>query len=155
MDETTIDKKYEKTYDERGGNYTPKDIDELALYISEQLTHPWSYDGSVYDAVRCLMATWNFLMSKQGHSGFSASIAGLEFFGMTRRMKHSFIVLDGHDVFYPQHNLVAKVQKFVYEQQHSPDMIKEAKELLEDRDMAHPDVIKRWEEIANNTPIEK
>ena len=150
--DTQIDIKYKETYEDQGGNYTPKDLDELSMYVSEQLAKPFDYNESVKVGTRCMMAMWNFIMSKQGHSGASASFVGLEFFGMTRRMKHGFMVLDAHDVLYPQHDLIKRATTFVYETTHSKHMIAEAKELLEDPDKAVMSVRLRWEEIAGNTP---
>lgn len=65
-------------------------------------------------------------------------------------------IFKAEDLLYPQYDLYEKLDKFILESK--PWAKKEAVKLLEQKKTdsypAHPDVVARWEELANDPTIQ-
>ena len=158
---TTEVKTHEQQWEEQkqkfNYKYKPKDTKELAEYIDKILEGGWhGYDESVYDGVKCLMALWNYLMDKQGHSGASASFVGLEFLAMSRYERSPFMIMTLEKELYPQYDLHQQLDEFITK---NKEWIRqEALEKLKSIDPEyppHPEVWNRWKVCAMQTTKEK
>lgn len=152
-----IKKTHKQEWEEQKEKYnlkfTPKDTKELAEYIDKTLEGGWhGYNESVEDGVKCLMACWNYLMSKQGHSGASASFVGLEFLGLSRYERSPFMIATLEKVLYPQYDLHKQLDEFIdknkeWLKQEAEERIKEKNE---DGLGVHPEVLARWQTFVTD-----
>ncbi len=96
-------------------------------------------------------ATFNYIASKLGVTGFQASCADLDFLGRTRNMKKGFAILNYENLLYPQYCddehfptykiLIQKNAKFLKD---------ESQKLLAGKNMnsVHIDVIAHWKYLS-------
>lgn len=153
----------EKTYTEKPSAepLRPKTEEELVAYIREMAAWPNSTTDAVEGYGRCVyamsyaaVATFNYIASTLGVTGFQAGCADLDILTHTRGMKHGFLILNGNDVLYPQYDLVEKAREFVGQCRMSEDIRTEARRLLAEATNAAPAVAARWQEIADAGPME-
>lgn len=126
---------------------TPK---ELYKYIDSFATRHHDYGTCVYAMSMASVATFNYIARKLGVTGFQASCADLDILKRIRRMQHGFRVVDYDKLLYPQY---WSSDHFPTPQQMLTENIKElakaARELLKERGVAHPDVVRHWEWIVS------
>jgi hypothetical protein len=100
---------------------------------------------------RAALAAFRYVGHVLGVTGFQASCADLAFLRETRRIKGPFGIIEGENLLYPQYDLRATVDEWIAEWR--PSLAKRAAELLaSDGQSAHPDVVRRWAEIAALAP---
>ena len=149
----THEQEWEEVKQKYNIKYTPKDTKELGEYIDKILEGGWhGYNESVEDGIKCLMALWNYLMDKQGHSGASASFVGLEFLGLSRHERSPFMIVTLNDALYPQYDLHEKLDKFISKnkdwlKQEAEERIKESEK---DNFGVHLDVLTRWKTLVTD-----
>lgn len=124
----------------------PKSLDELTEYIKSLTDREHDYGTRVYARSLAAAATFNYVATKLGVTGFQASCADLDFLRRTRSLKGPFIILKAEDICYPQYNLHEKLNKDMNEWKSW--VAEECKKLLETSDSAHPDVIAHWKKLA-------
>jgi len=124
----------------------PKTSAELKKRIDKIVNAPHDYNTSAEAIVKVAMLAKQYVYHKLGNSGFQAGWADLEELALSRHMKDGLIIFDGSDLLYPQYDLDEKFQE--WKQETWKSLKDKAKELLKDS-RGHPDVRKRWEEIAN------
>lgn len=132
----------------------PKSEEELIAYIREMAEWPGkSTDGGegygrcVYAMSYAAVATFRYIASTLGVTGFQASCADMDILAQTRGYKHGFMVLDASNVLYPQYDLVEKTREWVAESR--VYLRDEAKKRLADGESMHPNVRAHMEAIAN------
>ncbi len=135
----------------------PKSEDELLAYLREMVAWPEGsgepgegYGRCVYAAAYAALATFYFMASRLGMTGFQASCADMEFLAQSRGMKHGFMVLDAENLLYPQYDMPARVAKWIAETrpQLAPVAREKLREVEADRIEPHPDVLARWREVS-------
>lgn len=126
---------------------TPKTNDELAEYIRSLTEREHDYGTAVYAVSMAAVAAFNHVAHKLGISGFQASCADLDIIRRTRRMNGPFMLVRGEDMLYPQYNIDSKVREA--QNEWLPWAREQArKKLAEPLVHVHPDVLRRWRELA-------
>jgi hypothetical protein len=124
-----------------------KTEEELINYIREQVNGPHSYDTSANAMANAAIATFNYVSSEVGASGFQAGWAGMQIIRQIQGLEGPFGIIDGTQFLFPQYNIEEKVKK--WHEEWKPHLGKMAKEKLENAESyVHPDVISKWEEYA-------
>ena len=132
----------------------PNSWEELTEYVNELESRPHDY-SSIADALtKATVAMFNYFACKHGMTGFQASWAELQFLKTTRGMEAPFAIIDGSKLLYPQYDIHADINKWIEEWK--PELGKIAqKKLEEDNSFAHPEVIKRWQELSKHVQVEE
>jgi len=122
---------------------------ELMKFINDLVKRKHDYGTSVYAMSMSAVATFNYVASQLGVSGFQASCADMDILTRTRNLKHGFRILDYSNLLYPQYlndehfpnykTLIKKKKEW---------LAKEAKNLLENNKKAHETVKKHWEYLS-------
>lgn len=107
---------------------TPANLEELNTFIQSCLDavnppssdHPdkdkemgAAYGRAVYAMSMSAVATFNYIASQLGVTGFQASCADLDILSRTRGLVGPFMILDASKLLYPQYNLLGDAQKFI------------------------------------------
>jgi hypothetical protein len=132
----------------------PRSEEELVAYIREMADWPngasepgEGYGRCVYAVAFAATATFNYMAHVLGITGFQGGCADLEILRQTRSLKHGFMILDAENLLYPQYDLMSKVAEWI--EKNRAELATVAREKLEsDRNRAHPDVVRHWEEMA-------
>lgn len=119
-----------------------KEPEELVAYIIKLVDRPHDYGTCVYAMSMAAVAAYYHVSTNLGVTGFQASMADLDFIRRTRHMKGPFMIMDGHDMLYPQSDLQEKLDKFLIDNRKWA--AEEAKKKLIESPNAHPDVIAHW-----------
>lgn len=124
----------------------PKTQAQLNEYIQSLLDIKHDYGTCVYAMSMSAVATFNYVGSKLGVTGFQASCADLDILRRTRHLDGPFIILKAEDMLYPQYDLEQKLQEAI--QGWRGWAAKQAAEMLEDNDGACKEVIEHWKYLA-------
>jgi hypothetical protein len=123
-------------------------IEELTEFISSVVDRKHDYGTCCYAMSLAATATFNHIASKLGCTGFQASMADLDILRRTRLMDCPFMILKAEDMLYPQYDLHQKLQEAM---DGWKDWAKEkAVQKLEQTPESHPEVKRRWTELAAN-----
>jgi hypothetical protein len=127
----------------------PKTLDELNQIIKDLTERQHDYGTCVYAMSLCAEATFNYVASTLGCTGFQASCADLTFIGRTRSMKDGFSIVDYNKLLYPQY-LTAEHFPSIPQliEKNKEQLKKRATELLADAEHVDPTVKAHWEKIA-------
>jgi hypothetical protein len=135
----------------------PKTEEALIAYIREMIAWPNNtsnldegYGRCVYAMAYAAVATFHYVASTLGVTGFQAGCADMEFLSQRRDMKHGFMILNANDLLYPQYDLMEETAKWIAKTR--PQLARAAAELLDREHLAHPDVRAHWQEIAALPP---
>lgn len=127
-------------------------LSDLHAYIEGLVEREHDYGTCVYAMSMAAVATFNYVAHRLGVTGFQASCADLDILRRTRRLKGPFMLLDGEKALFPQYDL----EKEVHEWLHSADLrswlAKEARRLLDERDLTAPAVAAHWRKLVEETP---
>lgn len=127
----------------------PKTETDLLSYINSLLEREHDYGTAVYAMSCASVATFYYMSSKLGVTGFQASMAELDILKRTRDMKNGFMILDYHNLLYPQYLNEEHFPSFNKLLNDNKDMLKkEAINLLEKNPKAHPSVLNHWKYLA-------
>lgn len=125
-------------------------IEELSDYIKEKLEGEYDYNTHVHAIADITLAAFNLAANKLGASGFSASIAELEFLQRSRRIDGPFALVKADSMLYPQYDLYKELDSLIEKWQTWAQ--EEAKNKLNQyegsEDLVHPDVIAHWQRLA-------
>lgn len=126
----------------------PETITELTAYIQGLVDRPHDYGTAVYAMSLAAHATFRFVASHVGASGFQASVASMDVLRRTRGIKGSFWIVNGENMLYPQYDLFAQTKENL-------DSLRdwareEAAKLLQGNNTpgVHPDVLAHWKRLA-------
>lgn len=126
-------------------------IEELTEYIESLVNKNHDYGTCVYAMSMASIATFRYISSKLGVSGFQASCADLDFISRTRGYKLGFMLINYEDLLYPQYkHRVPTWDSLTIK--HAEKLAEAAKKQLDGQ--LHPDVRARFLEIieiANET----
>lgn len=125
---------------------SPKSQKELLAYIESLVNREHDYGTCVYAMSMSAVATFNYVAGMLGVTGFQASCADLDILRRTRSLKGPFSIQRGEDWLYPQYDPEERLRKFRVEI--SEWLSAEAKQLLKERDSAHPNVVAHWQKLA-------
>ncbi|GED73049.1 hypothetical protein BRE01_67510 [Brevibacillus reuszeri] len=132
----------------------PNSWEELANYVNDLESQNHDYNSIADSLSKATVAMFNYFASKHGMTGFQASWAGLQFLRTTRGMDGPFAIIDGSKLLYPQYNIHSDINKWIEEWK--PELGRIAKKKLEeDNKYAHPNVIKRWQELSKYAQVEE
>lgn len=124
----------------------PKTQAELTEYITSLVERDHDYGTCIYAMSMAAEATFNYVASKLGVTGFQTSCADLNFIHRTRGLKGPMLLLNGEDLLYPQYNIPSKVLRWILKQR---QWCKEqAREKLKSTPLAHPEVLAHWQRLA-------
>ena len=126
---------------------TPTTIEALNEYINSLVDLKHDYGTCVYAMSMAAEATFNFVASKLGVTGFQASCADLDFIRRTRHVKGPMLLLNGQDYLYPQYNFKQTTEEWyasIRDWQRD-----EAVKLLKDKTHAHASVVTYWKQLAS------
>ncbi|MBK7380837.1 MAG: hypothetical protein IPJ03_17905 [Ignavibacteriales bacterium] len=87
----------------RNRSSTPKTLDELNKVIEQLTERKHDYGTCVYAMSIAAVATFNYVASKLGVTGFQASCADLDILRRTRNYKNGFSIIDYNNLLYPQY----------------------------------------------------
>lgn len=126
---------------------TPNSGAELATYIESLRAQGHCYGTHVYAMSLAATATFNYMASQLGVTGFQASCADLDILRRTRGMKHGFLILNATNLLYPQYDLARQTREWIAKTR--PTLAPEAAKLIAERDQfVSPRVLARWRKIA-------
>ena len=127
----------------------PKTEKELTDYINSLVDREHDYGTCVYAMSMAATATFYYVSSKLGVTGFQASCADMDIIRRTRSMESGFMILNYENLLYPQccddehfpgwKELIAKNKEH---------LAKKAKEKLANGGSANENVRKHWELLA-------
>lgn len=127
----------------------PKTEIELTTYIKSLVEREHDYGTCVYAMSCASLATFYYISSKLGVTGFQASMAELDFLKRSRGMKNGFMLLDYNNLLYPQslnEEHFPSIDKLMHDNR---EMLKDAAtKLLVKNPDAHPNVIRHWKKLA-------
>ncbi len=122
-------------------------LKELTEYIQALCKRQHDYGTCVYAMSLASVATFNYVASCLGTTGFQAGCADLDILRRTRRLEGPFAIIYGDNMLYPQYDIPAKVQEMLDEWK--PWAAEEAAKKLDgDTTHAHPNVIAHWKKLA-------
>jgi len=128
---------------------TPKDENELLEIIRSLLDREHTYQSSIYAVSIAAVATFNYMVSKLGISGFQASCADLDFLRRVRDLNDGFLILNFEYLLYPQFCNEEHFPSWrTLIQRNLKHLKKRARDLLNNED-AHPSVRRHWEWILS------
>lgn len=130
---------------------TPKSPEELATYVESLRAQGHCYGTCVYAMSLAATATFNYMASQLGVTGFQASCADLDILRRTRRMEHGFLILNAANLLYPQYDLARQTREWIAKTR--PTLAPAAAKLIADADQfVSPKVLARWRKIAALDP---
>ena len=137
-----------------------KSLDELTSYIDALVNRKHDYGTCVYAISMSAVATFRYVASKLGCTGFQASCADLDFLRRTRNFKAGFMIIDYEKLLYPQYldeeHFPDHVQLLERNKEHLAKLArKRLNEAKAEELPLHPAVKKRWEYIAGLVPEKK
>lgn len=125
----------------------PTTAEELAEYIASLTDREHDYGTCVYAMSLAATATFNYVGSKLGVTGFQASCADMDVLRRTRSYDGPFMVINGNDMLYPQYDILGKVSDALLEWRGWA--AEEArKKLAADNNFACENVIAHWKTLA-------
>lgn len=146
----------------------PKTEKELIRYIRELLDREHDYGTCVYAMSLAAVASFHYIASKLGVTGFQASCADLDILRRTRHIER-FKILNYEDLLYPQ--TVYKFDSAITEDDlkwlekraweeigkyeivprglKDDDILTDHEEVLQSHVPVHPDVMKHWKDLTN------
>lgn len=123
-------------------------LEQLNQFINNLTNRPHDYGTSCYAMSLAATATFNYICSKLGTTGFQASIADLDILKRTRELNGPFAILKAEDLCYPQYNLKEKLDKYI--ENWFPWAASEAKKNLEEESQACDEVREHWKWLVDN-----
>ena len=125
----------------------PATAEELAEYIDSLIDREHEYGTCVYAMSLAATATFNYVGSKLGATGFQASCADMDVLRRTRSYDGPFMVIDGSNMLYPQYDIHGKVSDALREWRGWA--AEEArKKLADDGNFACANVVAHWKMLA-------
>ncbi len=122
-------------------------LDELTDYIRSLAERDHDYGTSAYAASMAAVAAFYYIAGRLGLTGFQASCADLDIIRRTRRLKCPFMLIRAEDMLFPQYSIEGKVREALNDW--LPWAREEArKKLAEPLVHVHPDVLRRWLDLA-------
>ena len=122
-------------------------IEDLIGYIEKLQQDSKDYGTAVYATSMAATATFNYMASHLGLTGFQAGCADLDILRRTRNMER-FMIINFADALYPQYDLNDRLNKAL--QEVKPWLKEEAQKLLDKNSSnAVLPVVNHWKELAN------
>jgi N-glycosylase/DNA lyase len=126
----------------------PRTEKQLTTYINKLLKRKHDYGTCVYAMSMASLATMYYISHKLGVTGFQAGCADLDFIRRSRGYDQGFVISNLENILDPQYDLVKNLVEAI--EKAKPQLAKKAKQLIIDsKGEAHPDLLKRWKEIAD------
>jgi hypothetical protein len=145
------DQEFEEFREKYCGGIYCKTSAELKKRIDKIVNGPHTYETSAEAIVKVAMLAKQYVYHKLGNTGFQAGWADLEELAVSRWYQDGFIILDGNKLLYPQYDIDEEFEE--WKQETRKALKAKASKLLETESRVHPDVRRRWEEIANHVDI--
>ena len=124
---------------------TKNELDEIILAVTQRQQ---DYGTCVYAASIAATATFNYVASLLGMTGFQGSCADLDILRRTRHMER-FMIVDFADALYPQYNIVQKVRDGLAKQ--AEWLAEQAQKNLDEKDSFAVGAVKdHWEALVLN-----
>lgn len=128
-------------------------VEELSVYINDLVAQEHDYGTCCYAMSLAATASFNFVASKLGVTGFQASCADLDVLRRTRCIESPFAIIKASDMVSPQYDLQAKLGELM--DSWMPWAAEEAAKNLAEKNHAHPNVKAHWERLAATLPAKK
>lgn len=122
--------------------------DELMAFIDEKVGQEHDYNTSADALWQTAEATFNYVASELGATGFQASYAALKLLGKINGYNCPFAVVKAEELVFPQYDVAGKVAGWL--ESWKPWAADEARKKLAESDPehVHPDVWSHWERLA-------
>jgi hypothetical protein len=129
----------------------PKTIEELTAIIKELTERQHDYGTCVYAISLASLATYNYVASALGCTGFQASFADLDMIQRTRHMENGFRIVDYGKLLYPQYLTGEHFPSMQDLLEENKDQLKKAAQKLLDEksEHVHADVVAHWRKLAS------
>lgn len=125
-------------------------VNELVKYIQTLKGIEHDYGTAVYAMSMAATATFNYMASNLGVTGFQASCADLDILRRTRNINGPFVILSLDRALYPQYDLHEQVDTFIHG--NIAWLRNEARALLEENESAEfkaaEEVVQHWKKLA-------
>lgn len=141
----------------------PKTADELLAAINDVLATVSDSDAAIGDArdgySKSAEAMWmvgyiahEYAAAAVGATSFQHGFSRLMLLSMLAGGEGPYMVLDGQNALYPQYDLPGQVRDWMESDSFRAWAAQEARELLAQRQGAHPNVVAHWEQLAAYVP---
>lgn len=134
---------------------TPTNLDELMSYVASLVERQHDYGTCVYAMSMAATATFHYVASKLGASGFQASCADLDILRRTRDFKWGRVV-DYENLLFPQYCNAEHYpgwRDLMADKDVRAKLREMAREMLSERKSASPGVIAHWTRLAETEEI--
>ena len=128
--------------------YWPESLEELTEFIKSKTTEDHDYNSASDAMWQIALAAFNYAARELGTTGFQASTAELMFLAKSRNIDGPFAIIEAKDMLFPQYDIEAKVENYL--DKWSPWAAQRAKEFLESRPDAAPEVRQHWQMLAQS-----
>lgn len=130
----------------------PKSFEELKEIIDNLAEREHDYGTCVYAMSISAEASFKYISSKLGCTGFQAGCADMAFIGNTRNMKSGFSIIDWDNALYPQFREKLDVSLEGLLKGNAEHFNKKSKELLADKKSNAVKTVKdHWKYVADYT----
>lgn len=134
----------------------PDSVQELTSYIEEvKEKYNTSYGDAVYGPALAAIASFNYVASQMGLSGFQADYSEMLFLKKLRYIKHGFKILNFDNLLYPQYLNDFNLSAETLIRKNLDELKKAAKEELEKNPNAAQEVRDHWIYITEIPDSEK
>jgi hypothetical protein len=131
---------------------TPATPEALVEYIKSLVEREHDYGTCVYAMSMAAVASFNYVASKLGVTGFQASCADLDILRRTRGLECPFALIKAEDMLYPQYDINGRVKEHLDSWRGwAADEARKKLAALKDDDTVHPAVLKHWKKLAAYT----
>jgi len=126
-------------------------LEDLLSLINALVERNHDYGTCVYAMTHAALVAFNYVAYKLGVTGFQAGCADLSFIQRTRRYNNGFRIIDYNKLLYPQYFDNPKYFPTAHQllEKNYEQLSKKAKELLTEKELAHPNVKKHWKWICD------
>ena len=123
-------------------------LDELTKFINDLTERKHDYGTCCYAMSLAATASFEYVASKLGVTGFQAGFAGLDIIKRVRNMDGPFMILDAEKTLYPQYDLREQANEWLSSDRLKEWQKEEAMKKLKAKD-ACGDVEDHWKKLAN------
>lgn len=131
----------------------PKSEDDLLAIIRPLVERGHDYGTCVYAMSIAAEATFNYVASVLGCTGFQASCADLDLVRRTRGIEGPFAIFKADNLCYPQYDLPAKFREWMEGEDTAKWVAEECQRMLDEASgVEAPSVVEHWREKAASLP---
>lgn len=124
----------------------PKSKEELDAWLEACVKlGQLDYGKAIYALSLSALASFNYMASQCGVTGFQGSCAQLSFLARSRSMEGPFQIVDVSKLLYPQYDVIKDLNEYI--EKSKPWLKRMAKKMLKN-EKACPNVVAHWKNLA-------